>query len=778
MGQASATAVLPGRLSRGTVLAVDDEIENLDLIRRLLSRDFQVLVATSGEEALELLATTPVSVIVADMRMPKMNGAQFLREAMRAQPAARRLLLTAYADVDAIVSAINDGQVHHFVQKPFDPAALRTVVQQLGELHNLETENQRLLKELQDANEELKEKEVWLSTSLDNREQELFATVKELQAKNLALQELALRDGLTGLYNHRSFQERLQEELARAKRNGSSLALIICDVDHFKRFNDTYGHPAGDAILKSVALVFSGNAPQLVQARQSDVCARYGGEEFAFILPDTNKDGASIRAERLRQALAKTPVEGPKGLTLSLSASFGVAGFPEDGGTAEELIACADSALIRAKQNGRNQVVVWVRQQKNTLTVITNPREVHSELVGRLRRDRALCVLTLIAPDLMRLGEKYGRGPATKVTQALHRAVPTVARELLEASGTAIVVAPRQEVVELFLSAETIAEPSARYLEQLAETLAKRTEELLRKELHGTPGLMRVVGAVARRLFARDVSVDHQLQELSDEGRSQAFGMLHQRRTRSKFDVQKIILEGHLRSVVQPVVGARDKQVVGYEILARGPAESLLESPVVLLDSAEDIGLLPDLDLAMVEVALKTAVRLPPECLIFVNVLAGTLGAETFLSQDFPRMLSTLGIDSQRVVIELSERQSADHIGHFLEVVEKARQAGYTLCLDDVGTNHANLSEIAVLRPSWFKLDRSLVTGVHQSPVRRDLIESLAEFGRKQGTKVVAEGIESSEEVEVLKQLGIEFFQGYYFGRPGNVEDVGRSERK
>jgi two-component system cell cycle response regulator len=168
---------------------------------------------------------------------------------------------------------------------------------------------------------------------------------------------LANKDGLTRLYNHRYFQERLRQELAQAQRQNSEVSLLLMDVDHFKHFNDRNGHPAGDALLKALAdLLSQQKSTEGSGKRMTDILARYGGEEFVMILPFTLHDGAKVKAERICQAVASFPFEFAEHQPLKkLSLSVGVASFPEHGATAEELIAAADRALYAAKRAGRNQ---------------------------------------------------------------------------------------------------------------------------------------------------------------------------------------------------------------------------------------------------------------------------------------------------------------------------------------------------------------------------------------------------------------------------------------
>lgn len=183
-----------------------------------------------------------------------------------------------------------------------------------------------------------------------------FADQVALAVTNLRLRETlrqqSIHDPLTGLHNRRYLQEVMQRELARTERKKTMLAVIILDVDHFKRFNDTYGHEAGDAVLYSLA--------QLIerQIRGSDIACRYGGEEFILVLPEASLSIARQRGELLREAAQSMHVTSSRQTLGPVSISLGLALFPQHGHTAEELIQAADAALYRAKQAGRNCLMI------------------------------------------------------------------------------------------------------------------------------------------------------------------------------------------------------------------------------------------------------------------------------------------------------------------------------------------------------------------------------------------------------------------------------------
>jgi diguanylate cyclase (GGDEF)-like protein len=166
------------------------------------------------------------------------------------------------------------------------------------------------------------------------------------------METMATTDGLTGLTNHRTFQERAADLVERSARHGHKAALLLTDVDHFKNVNDTYGHPVGDEVLRRVAKLLAG------AVRKIDIVARYGGEEFVVLLEATDEDGALGLAERIRQDVEQQSFESDQG-PFQVTMSFGVAVFPNDAGSREDLIERADHALYHAKESGRNRVVCY-----------------------------------------------------------------------------------------------------------------------------------------------------------------------------------------------------------------------------------------------------------------------------------------------------------------------------------------------------------------------------------------------------------------------------------
>jgi diguanylate cyclase (GGDEF)-like protein len=348
------------------LLVVDDEKHIRSSIKRAFIDDYQIIEASSGEEALILLKRgLNAKILLVDMFMPgNINGIDLFIEAKKIAPNSKRVLMTGKADLNLVFSAINKGSIDYFIKKPWDISEMAAVFSQMNLMGKLQRDNELLLLELKysnnnllKSNKDLKEHKELLLQSLDDRSKELLNTVRELENANHELKKKAVRDGLTGLYNHVTIKTRLDEEIARSCRYKSELSLIFMDIDHFKSYNDRLGHDTGDVVLTTLAHFLLNGSDVVSPSRKSDIVGRYGGEEFIIILPETSKEGALVRGERLRQGIEHLTVPGAKGQPLGcLSCSMGVATYPQDAKQRDKLLKVADEALYRAKSSGRNRV--------------------------------------------------------------------------------------------------------------------------------------------------------------------------------------------------------------------------------------------------------------------------------------------------------------------------------------------------------------------------------------------------------------------------------------
>jgi two-component system cell cycle response regulator len=300
-----------------TLLIIDDSKAHRAQILEALAPTAifdRVVEAEDGLQGLKCLLNESVDVVLCDLEMPTFDGEKLLR-VKQATPGSSNIpfvFLTGTSDLDCRIRLLESGAADLII-KPFHPGELVARLR----LH-------LKVKRLQD----------------------------ELRDKNEALARLSTTDTLTGLRTRRYTDEVLAIEFLRARRYHSPLNVVMADLDHFKLVNDTYGHPAGDAVLRGVSSAL------LSSLRATDVAGRYGGDEILVVLAQSDLEGGLNMAERWRRAVCEDTVAGPDGQRLAVEVSIGIASYHPGMGAVEDLVAAADAALYRAKESGRNRVEV------------------------------------------------------------------------------------------------------------------------------------------------------------------------------------------------------------------------------------------------------------------------------------------------------------------------------------------------------------------------------------------------------------------------------------
>ncbi|MET0249933.1 MAG: diguanylate cyclase [Sphingobium sp.] len=297
-------------MTKATILIVDDEISNIEIINAVLEDDYDVCFATSGEQALDVARAAQPDLVLLDVLMPGMDGFEVCRRLKADIQLADIpvIFTTGLGDTEDEMRGLSLGAID-YVTKPIQPAILRARVGNHVELKRL-------------------------------RDQ---------------LAEMAVTDALTGLSNRRHLERALQTETARLARTGDWLSVILLDIDFFKQFNDTYGHPAGDRCITMVAAALT-----RAVKRAGDLSARYGGEEFACVLPHTNAHDAELVAQEIMLQIQSLNIPHERSqISPFITASVGVAsarcaaGMPK-----ERWIEEADAQLYASKREGRNRISV------------------------------------------------------------------------------------------------------------------------------------------------------------------------------------------------------------------------------------------------------------------------------------------------------------------------------------------------------------------------------------------------------------------------------------
>jgi two-component system, cell cycle response regulator len=316
---------------RKHILVIDDQADNVELLRaRLNARGYKISTALSGEEGIDLVQQEPPDLILLDVMMPVVDGKEVARriKSDSSLPFIPIIMQTALDSTADRVEGLDAG-ADDYITKPINFAELEARIRSMLRI-----------KALQD--------------DLEERE-------RQLAEVNEQLLRMAQIDGLTGLDNRRYLEERLHEMFEHSKRLREPISCVMCDIDHFKSVNDSYGHQAGDAVLKEFADALKKHA------REIDRVGRYGGEEFVVLLPGTLLDDAVAFAERLRQAVAERTFSFEGG-SVRRTVSCGVASWPHpDIRKKDDLLRASDDALYVAKEMGRNRVMRFGSEEFNSL---------------------------------------------------------------------------------------------------------------------------------------------------------------------------------------------------------------------------------------------------------------------------------------------------------------------------------------------------------------------------------------------------------------------------
>ncbi len=331
-------------INRPRILVVDSDDRCRRILKKLLEADgYYVTSKTTGAEALASHIKQHFPLVVTDVEIQDMTGIELLQLVKAQHALTEVVVMNSHGSLDTAINAMRAG-AYDYLLKPFKSREIiSNIARRALEKFKLRRQNETLIVALKQHN-------------------------KALEATNTRLKKLAIHDDLTGLFNHRYFQERLKLELNRAKRYPKPFSILFIDLDYFKIYNDTNGHLAGDRLLKTLADLF------MKSLRKTDMVARYGGDEFVVILPETPKVLARFIAAKLHQQIARYPFKRCEKMPdQHITISIGLATYPQDGTTPNALLHHADHVLYNGKKN-RGQFTVSESMQPNIPAAANGPQ--------------------------------------------------------------------------------------------------------------------------------------------------------------------------------------------------------------------------------------------------------------------------------------------------------------------------------------------------------------------------------------------------------------------
>ncbi len=672
-------------------------------------------------------------------------------------------------------------------------------------------------------------------TAIETKNSELANALRQLRRsqdaiskKNKELETLATQDSLTGLNNRRAFFSAFEKEFHKSRIGGRPLSCVMVDIDHFKKINDSFGHAAGDDVIRAVA--------QTVQrcSRDYDISGRYGGEEFAVVLPDTEAAQAYGFAERLREAIALVP-EAHSVAPDSLTASVGVASLVDDVENTIDFLERADRALYVAKNAGRNQVVQYtdglddqkpdappkdsVQKPESTapdaerireLEALASARaddieqfkrfdaltgapnrsvfmeQVESQLLRAKRYTSKFAIVTLNVPDVKRLSAALGYAAVDNVIVQLVNRLQQTLRQT-----DSVCAITREQSLSRLTSSDygmILNDLNSAYD---VTTVLTRIRRALNKPFEIDGQNVRLGANIGIAVFPDNGERGDELLVAANRARLKAEGSSDRvsyafassdldkdarEYVRIESGLHKAIRENEFETLFQPKFDLALERICGAEALVRwnSPERGLI-MPGTFIPIAESNGLIDGIfDCVLSDVIVKLIdmqKRGLNDVRFSVNVSPVQL-RDRKLVLKILRKVDQLKLDPSLLEIELTETSAIANRDNVVMLLRALRKEGIVVSLDDFGKGYSSLSILSDLPLDYVKIDRTFVQSMSESIRGRAIVESIIGMAQALGLRVVAEGVETNDQVEMLSTLGCHEVQGYLVGKPMTFDQL------
>jgi diguanylate cyclase (GGDEF)-like protein len=610
------------------------------------------------------------------------------------------------------------------------------------------------------------------------------------------INELAIRDELTGSHNRRHLIRLIENEKERTARLGGLFCLCLLDIDYFKRINDTYGHNAGDTVLREFA------ATVQRQIRESDSFGRYGGEEFLLMLPETAIDEAHALAERVRTNIARLGFSDLPDLAVTVS--IGIAEF-RSGEAIAQTVARADEALYQAKSGGRNQVVRYgqpvdpavaqakaSQAQQAALSAAGSCDNLTGLLNRRMLRDRLAHAIERAVRNNKMAGLILLNVNKFKEINELHG----------YEAGDGVLVQVAATMRAMLRDCDTLARWSSDEFAVLVEDLTQESDavQVAQKIIEGFKTPMPVQGQASFVTFSAGVAVfpgaglDHDtLLNHADIAmtRAKAWGentvelyvaqepAMPNRRLSLKNALREALTKGQLFVEYQPQVELASGSIVGVEALLRWrhPERGVI-SPAEFIPLAEETGLIVSIgDWVLRSACAQQRAWVDaglPSLKMAVNLSARQLKDPALVDRVLQTIADT-GIDPRCLDLEITESVLIEQPEAHQDTMRRLRAAGVQMSIDDFGTGYSSLNYLSELPVDVLKIDGSFVRRLDQDGDRsrpRVIAELIIEMAHRLDLNVIAEVVETVDQRDELRRMGCDVGQGYYFNRPLHPDQV------
>lgn len=394
------------------------------------------------------------------------------------------------------------------------------------------------------------------------------------------------------------------------------------------------------------------------------------------------------------------------------------------------------------------------------------------ELISILENQKALGLIYIDTTELGKIEHDYGHQVYSEVLQKVVHTIEDLKGHMVRAEDILSIRHPGDEQFLLFLSAqrseytnflkvENLRQIIDRFLHSLNARLLKLTFPYTKKILKTDIGYSY---AVHNPLHSPERTVYRLIDQAKGVARFNGEQFVHQ----INEDLKEIIIEENIRTVYQPIIDLSDGSVFAYEALTRGPEGSPMESPLMLFGVADQTNLSFELDRLCRRKAIENVRELSPNQKLFVNTFPATMHDPEFKGEHLDKLLSQNHLTGDNIVLEVTERFAIENYDLFHREQAYYIDRGFQLAVDDIGSGYGSLEAIANLRPQYVKVDLSIIRNIHENDVKKELLRAICDIGHKIKAKILVEGVEKKEELEVVKAFGVDYAQGFLFARPAS----------
>jgi len=389
-----------------------------------------------------------------------------------------------------------------------------------------------------------------------------------------------------------------------------------------------------------------------------------------------------------------------------------------------------------------------------------------------LLENRALSLLIIDSSNLNQIEKGYGKKVFQDILERLNRNLFELRGSIIRKEDLVTVNHPGGDHFLIFLAKKRMNQKfHSSDLESLSERVNKELNEKIFKDvfpyIKGRPNITVGHSIV---IYNPLIQEERLIEGLIEDAKTMAKFQKFKAEIRNKEKLQELLIKEEIRIVFQPIVNLKTLEVMGYEALTRGPEGTEYENPYFLFDIAREVGLVFELDRICRKKALLQATQLDTNTKLFINCLPNTIHDPEFKGNYLKEFLADVKRIPANVVMEISEREAINDYGVFREAMEYYSDLGFSIAIDDTGAGYSSLEAIVELKPHFLKLDISMVRGIGDNLLKQAMTKAMVSFAGNMNVQIIAEGIETKEELETLKNMGIPLGQGFLLGRPTNIE--------